>query len=1129
MNNNRRPIVRGGSRVRREHYTDKPDPYLLDSEIARNRPAADGLTWKKIDLHIHTPASSDYRDPGVTYLDILKKAEEKGLDMVAFADHNTVSGYAAMHQELETLALLERLGRISDDERATLNEYRRLLKKIVVLPAFEFTATFGFHILGIFPEGTSIRKLEYLLLNLNVPEDKMVRGAPDVGSSDDVLTAYAAITGAGGMAIAAHANSSNGVAMQGFPFGGQTKIAYTQDPNLVALEVTDLDQPGRRSTAGFYNGTKTEYPRRMHCIQGSDAHSLETEQSDANNKRLGVGARITEVLMREASFAALREVLTGDDFTRIRPYRSNPAWERIEAARAKGPNQIVTFHERALHVHNRTRPIMQDVVAFANGYGGIIYVGVSPDTKVPVQGVEHPEEVIRLLREDVRKMVEPQLEVNFDVKQSATSDRAIVVMNVPGGDNRPYVFAPTSQIYIRDGGNSLLATRAEMIKLVVDAERARGEFLPTATAPTAAISTHEPISTPASAAAPVPTIPEPRPILSAGEALANSEDVQLAQPQERGHSRRRQEGQEGQERQERQERKPWREMREERRAQREAAETPAEAETTAEAPSEALAEALTPDPTPLREERRASEAPGAETGPAPQPSLGQSTRRMPSLHELPPEKIKGQVQPMSRAGSPPPAAPEPAPAESPQSAAYAIEGLDAEEVAPELERAIVEAAAGGRADLPEDTTPIIEGTERLEVGYEPAAPPRGTRGTRTRRKPGSAIPEQAGRELPAPTVREAAEAQQEAIAPQHEKTEEAAQPARARRGRPRRKGAEEEAPSLVEVAAERNEEATAEAATAEPPVEMQLAAPMEAGVAAEHLSREDIAQAESEQPRRGRGRSRKGRGAAAEQQLEVEAPTAAAAATEAGEVAILVDAETQPGPQIPAELPEETSAEAAPRKGRSRRKTAAVQAAAADAGVDLGEGGGQGPTPTPPQPEAAPAQEAAPTEPRSRRGRRKKAEDAVAEAATQPEAGADAPAMSDLVTADPPAPPATGVEIIDSVAGERSTSHTMRDLRNGQTVRNVTRQSARRLWHYAITQHERGNPALSEVLWHDTLPIGVWRRDERAGAVRFDLVSRYPDGSMRIFYGVTDEGLSEPWREVVQKAEAAGWTGPDVE
>src|SRR5437867_12408655 len=153
-----------------------------------------------------------------------------------------------MHKEIENLALLNKLGRITPDEKTTLAEYRRLLEKIVVLPAFEFTATFGFHILGIFPENTSVRKLEYLLLDLNVPEERMLAGAPEVGSTSDVLRAYQAIASAGGLAIAAHANSSNGVAMQGFPFGGQTKIAYTQDANLTALEVTDLEATGRRTT-----------------------------------------------------------------------------------------------------------------------------------------------------------------------------------------------------------------------------------------------------------------------------------------------------------------------------------------------------------------------------------------------------------------------------------------------------------------------------------------------------------------------------------------------------------------------------------------------------------------------------------------------------------------------------------------------------------------------------------------------------------------------------------------------------------------------------------------------------------------------------------------------------------------
>ena len=90
--------------------------------------------------------------------------------------------------------------------------------------------------------------------------------------------------------------------MRNFPFGGQTKIAYTQDANLSALEVTDLESRSRKATSRFFNGSKTEYPRKMHCIQGSDAHRLNTDPR--NSRRLGLGERATELLLPEPSFDA---------------------------------------------------------------------------------------------------------------------------------------------------------------------------------------------------------------------------------------------------------------------------------------------------------------------------------------------------------------------------------------------------------------------------------------------------------------------------------------------------------------------------------------------------------------------------------------------------------------------------------------------------------------------------------------------------------------------------------------------------------------------------------------------------------------------------------------------------------
>ena len=207
-----------------------------------------------------------------------------------------------MQEEIEQLELLEKLNRLLPEEQIKLIRIPTLAEKILVLPGFEFTATFGFHILGIFSPEKPVREIEHILLNLNIPAEQLDEGSVTVGASSDVLTAYREINEAGGLVIAAHANANNGVAMRGFPFGGQTKIAYTQDANLHALEVTDLAK-GRRSTQSFFSGTKPEYPRRMHCIQGSDSHRMEIEPE--RKKNLGIGERATDVHLQKVSFDAL--------------------------------------------------------------------------------------------------------------------------------------------------------------------------------------------------------------------------------------------------------------------------------------------------------------------------------------------------------------------------------------------------------------------------------------------------------------------------------------------------------------------------------------------------------------------------------------------------------------------------------------------------------------------------------------------------------------------------------------------------------------------------------------------------------------------------------------------------------
>jgi len=421
------------------------------------------MQWYRADLHMHTPASIDYKDKEAHFLDILRRAEYRGIDIIAFTDHNTVNGYAAMIREVERLTFLEEMGRALPEETRLLLEYQRLLDKVLVLPGFEFTATFGFHVLGIFAPSTPIRTIEHILLSLNVPNGVLESGDAAAGSTADVLDAYRLIHEAGGIVIAAHINAAHGVMMRGMNFGGQTRIAYTQDRHLHALELTDLQHKGRGSTQRFFDGTKPEYPRRMHLIQGSDAHSLDSFV-EGKNTRFGIGERVTEMSLMERSFEAIRDLFNSTDFSRTRPYHpERSAFDYIQAAREEGDNLVQSFHEVFTGNTEQITQVITDVCAFANTNGGTIYIGVSPEKDKITLGITNVADAIVGLQEAVARMITPTLDVEIDSQE--TQGKLIVRILVPFGEDRPYAMN-NNLIYVRDERESALALRDEIVNLV---------------------------------------------------------------------------------------------------------------------------------------------------------------------------------------------------------------------------------------------------------------------------------------------------------------------------------------------------------------------------------------------------------------------------------------------------------------------------------------------------------------------------------------------------------------------------------------------------------------------------------------------------------------------------------------
>jgi hypothetical protein len=315
--------------------------------------------------------------------------------------------------------------------------------------------------------------LEHILLTLNVPMSVLDAGSSNVGASADVLTAYRVIREGGGLAIAAHVNSANGVAMKGLDFGGQTRIAYTQDPNLHALEVTDLDKRGRFATAKFFDGTKPGYPRRMHCLQGSDAHRL---VGSDKGRDFGVGERVTEAALPEKSFEALKALLEGDDFNRLRPYKVvKESQDYVRLAREAGPGPAQSFHLSLAQKGGHLDQILEDICAFSNQNGGTLWIGVSPDPQVEVAGLARATAAMESLYAECEQRISPPPDVEIDILLS--QQKSVMRVQVNKGPQAPYAIEGY-KFYLRREQSTYLALRDDIVNLILG--QPPKEFAPTA-------------------------------------------------------------------------------------------------------------------------------------------------------------------------------------------------------------------------------------------------------------------------------------------------------------------------------------------------------------------------------------------------------------------------------------------------------------------------------------------------------------------------------------------------------------------------------------------------------------------------------------------------------------------------
>lgn len=224
----------------------------------------------KVDLHVHTPASYDFKDKTATGQDIVDAAISVGLDAIAITDHNDYSFIDVVKEAAKDTSL-------------------------VVFPGVEISTRDG-HLLAVMDPsccGDDVRKL-LILCGIGRTSGHNECGAPDTCSELPVEEVADIVRQQGGLAILAHFDGPKGVLNTvGVGVARQRIHAH---PSISALELVDA------SIKNDWVEGKI-YPVQRACIQGSDAHALDQ-----------IGSRYTWIRVAELCARGLRQAFSDPQF-----------------------------------------------------------------------------------------------------------------------------------------------------------------------------------------------------------------------------------------------------------------------------------------------------------------------------------------------------------------------------------------------------------------------------------------------------------------------------------------------------------------------------------------------------------------------------------------------------------------------------------------------------------------------------------------------------------------------------------------------------------------------------------------------------------------------------------------------
>jgi len=390
----------------------------------------------KIDLHIHTPASSCYKGEkdDNEYLKILRKAKSQNLKIISLTDHNSIEGYKSILKIKERLITeKDSLSSITDSEQANVRLKQvdsdlEIFDNILILPGVEFEVSNGIHLLVIFSIHTPVDQISSFLKEGGYTPENYGVEEPTLISNWDIFTLFEKSKNYDCIVIDAHTDSNKGI-LNTIP-QGKTRANCFRSPQLSAVCYKSEEQKVKLQ---HILTTSKDYYRSITLafLKFSDAHISDD-----------VGLISTWIKLEDLSFESLKNALTNPSELIS---TEEPSVTKILDDLIKLPNSFgiidITKESKAY--------IMKYISALSNSESGYILLGVT-DKKVkvgiPVENLGNKDSLKPILDEliDCFRSVEPSFEMSVNLYE-LQNNRVIFSFHIRKS---------SSIVYIRENGNA---------------------------------------------------------------------------------------------------------------------------------------------------------------------------------------------------------------------------------------------------------------------------------------------------------------------------------------------------------------------------------------------------------------------------------------------------------------------------------------------------------------------------------------------------------------------------------------------------------------------------------------------------------------------------------------------------